>query len=87
MQPVTKMFRKLIIIISQTDRVIIFLDDIFSSLVLIGRCTNEDFWCLSVSGCVDQTMVCDNRIDCWDGSDEFNCCKLQEFNCRKLQRI
>ena len=56
-----------------------FVIDLLNYISIISKdpCTNDDFWCATDFGCVDMALVCDNHLDCVDGSDEYNCCELR----------
>ena len=62
------------------ERFQIIICYIIYSFILIELCDNDDFWCASGLGCIDQSFVCDSVLHCVDGSDEFNCC---EYKCAK----
>ena len=59
-------------------------DRLFSLMLLLVQCRTDDFWCANGIGCIDQASVCDNVIQCLDGSDELHCRKLR-VNCVMIQ--
>ena len=46
--------------------------------MMSGECSEDQFFCESGYGCLEKSLLCDNRVQCLDGSDEFGCGK----NCK-----
>lgn len=41
-----------------------------------ARCSNDHFRCEIDGTCIPNTWLCDDHVDCDDGSDEIECSKL-----------
>ena len=57
------------------SNLLILHDDVLFS----GNCSYGTVPCSSGLGCINQSAICDGKVDCHDFSDEFGCGKETIF--------
>ena len=57
---------------------------LFFTLLFLGedekgcKCSSDEVKCPMGGGCVTKSKLCDGHFDCADGSDEWNCVRVED---------